>query len=171
FVEKHSIVEQILREDNNGIYGLMDFSTRDRYRHVVESIAKQSKLPEQEVARMAIELMQENASANDKDARTSHVGYYLVGPGLMQTEKQANARIPVREKIRRGLKREALAVYLSFIMLISLAITVVVLMRAYSDTKNHWLLGAIAFIALLCTSQLAVSVVNFFSSLWVKPDL
>ena len=44
FVETHSIVEQTLRKDNEGIYGLMDFATRDRYRHVVEHIAKKSKL-------------------------------------------------------------------------------------------------------------------------------
>jgi len=171
FVENHSVVEQILKEDNDGIYGLMDFSTRDRYRHVVESIAKQSKLSEREVALIAIQLMHENADANNKDARTSHVGYYLVGPGLIQTEKRANARIPILEKIKRGLKRKALVVYLSSIMLISLAITAYVLLRAYSDTKNHWFLASIAFIALLCASQLAVSVVNFFSSLWVKPNL
>src|SRR5450432_797426 len=42
FVEKHSIVEQTLRQDNEGVYGLMDFATRDRYRHVVELIAKKS---------------------------------------------------------------------------------------------------------------------------------
>ena len=41
FVEKHSLVEQILREDPS-VYAGMDFATRDRYRHVVEEIAKQS---------------------------------------------------------------------------------------------------------------------------------
>lgn len=40
FVETNSIVEQILCEDNEQVYGSMDFSTRDRYRHVVEQIAK-----------------------------------------------------------------------------------------------------------------------------------
>src|SRR5437868_13476369 len=32
FVESTSVVEQALREDPAGIYGLMDFATRDRYR-------------------------------------------------------------------------------------------------------------------------------------------
>ena len=40
FVETMSVVEQILREDPGGVYGRMDFATRDRYRHVVEKIAK-----------------------------------------------------------------------------------------------------------------------------------
>ena len=36
FVETMSVVEQTLREDTGGVYGKMDFPTRDRYRHVVE---------------------------------------------------------------------------------------------------------------------------------------
>ena len=35
FVESHSVVEKTLLEDKAGVYGLMDFATRDRYRHVV----------------------------------------------------------------------------------------------------------------------------------------
>src|SRR6185312_14495661 len=36
FVETHSVVEQTLHEDPADVYGQMDFSTRDRYRHAVE---------------------------------------------------------------------------------------------------------------------------------------
>ena len=56
FVETMSVVEQTLREDNGGVYGKMDFATRDRYRHVVEKMAKSSRLSESEVARKAIDL-------------------------------------------------------------------------------------------------------------------
>ena len=64
FVETMSAVEQILREDTGGIYGRMDFATRDRYRHVVEKIAKHSRLSESEVARAAIQLAHQNASTS-----------------------------------------------------------------------------------------------------------
>ena len=50
FVETLSVAEQKLREDPVAIYGMMDFATRDRYRHVVEKISKQSRLTEGEVA-------------------------------------------------------------------------------------------------------------------------
>jgi cyclic beta-1,2-glucan synthetase len=39
----------------------MDFATRDRYRHVVEKIAKSSPHSESEVARRAIQLAREGA--------------------------------------------------------------------------------------------------------------
>ena len=50
FVEEESAVEQTLRRDPAGIYGRMDFESRDRYRHVVERLARRSPLAEQEVA-------------------------------------------------------------------------------------------------------------------------
>ena len=56
FVERMSAVEQVLREDPAGVYDKMDFATRDRYRHVVEKIAKGSLLSEGEVALEAIGL-------------------------------------------------------------------------------------------------------------------
>ena len=42
FVERASVVEQTLRQDPSGAYPEMDFSSRDRYRGVVERIAKRS---------------------------------------------------------------------------------------------------------------------------------
>ncbi|MCX5886760.1 MAG: cyclic beta 1-2 glucan synthetase, partial [Proteobacteria bacterium] len=62
FVETMSIVEQTLREDPGGVYGKMDFATRDRYRHAVEKIAKSSGRSETEVARQAIQLAGEAAA-------------------------------------------------------------------------------------------------------------
>ena len=59
FVESMSVVEMKLREDPGGHYGRMDFATRDRYRHVVEEIAKGTRLSESEVARKAIQLAHE----------------------------------------------------------------------------------------------------------------
>jgi cyclic beta-1,2-glucan synthetase len=81
FVETRSVVEQILREDPAGVYSRMDFATRDRYRHVVETTAKQSGVEEGEVARRAVRMARENAAAAAPDARAAHVGFYLVDKG------------------------------------------------------------------------------------------
>src|SRR4029078_7624973 len=55
FVEAVSVVEATLRREPSGVYTTMDFATRDRYRHVVEEIAKGSSLSENEVAGLAVE--------------------------------------------------------------------------------------------------------------------
>ncbi|MDO9530729.1 MAG: cyclic beta 1-2 glucan synthetase, partial [Deltaproteobacteria bacterium] len=86
FVETQSVVEQNLREDTNGVYGKMDFPTRDRYRHVIEEIAKSSRHSESEVARQAIQLAREGAARKGGDDRTAHVGFYLIDKGLAQRE-------------------------------------------------------------------------------------
>jgi len=81
FVERMSVVEQTLREDPRGTYSKMDFATRDRYRHVVEKIAKSGRIPEREVAIKAIRLARESAAHEDESQdgfdRAAHVGYYL----------------------------------------------------------------------------------------------
>src|SRR5439155_6623053 len=92
FVETMSVVEQALREDPGGVYGRMNFATRDRYRHVVENIAKSSPLTEGEVAGQAIQLAQERAAGASGDDRAAHVGFYLVDKGLPQLRRTANTR-------------------------------------------------------------------------------
>ena len=171
FVETHSIVEQTLLKDNEGTYGLMDFATRDRYRHVVELIAKKSTSTEHEVAEMAIQLMHENAAAASGDQRMAHVGYYLIGQGVIQTKKLANIRESGIQKMQQAIRRKALPVYMICIFLITFAIAGIILLIADADTKNTWLLVVITLLTLLCASQLAISVVNFFATLLVKPNL
>ena len=80
-------------------------------------------------------------------------------------------RVPAFESVRHTLKKHTLKMYLGFILLITLAISAAILTKAYSDTKNTWLLLAIAILLLLSISQLAIAVVNFLSTLLVKPHL
>jgi hypothetical protein len=56
FVETMSVVEQTLRTDPGTAYAAMDFASRDRYRHVIETMAKASGLSEATVASHAIAL-------------------------------------------------------------------------------------------------------------------
>ncbi len=74
FVEDTSIIESTLRRDINGIYGKMDFHTRDQYRHAIEKIAMYSNLSEQAVAEKVIKTAKENEFNNDP--RLSH-GYQV----------------------------------------------------------------------------------------------
>ena len=171
FVETHSIVEYTLREDQKGIYSSMDFFTRDQYRHVVEQIARKSKLTENDVARIAIKLALENVATLEMDPGKSHVGYYLVGLGVAQTKKLAEMQEPVNQKIKQLLHRYNLTIYVSAVFLISLVISAVILINANLETTANRILITVALLLLICTSLLAVSVVNFFSTLLVKPHL
>ncbi len=90
--EMLSSAEQILRQDPNGIYGLMDFESRDFYRHEVEKLARAYRVSEIHVAHLAVECADNGEGKTPQD----HVGYYLVGKGrktLLHTlEKSAGRR-------------------------------------------------------------------------------
>jgi hypothetical protein len=120
FVETMSTVEKTLREDTGRVYGKMDFSTRDHYRHVVEKIAKNGRLSESEVATQALRLALEGAAKNGPDDRTAHVGFYLIDKGLAELEHLAEVRLPVSEALRKLSSRFPLLLYIGMIMLMTM---------------------------------------------------
>ena len=170
FVEATSVVEQKLREDPGGLYGRMDFATRDRYRHIVEAIAKGSQLSEAEVARKAIQLAHAgNAGQDGEDDRTAHVGFYLVDKGRPRLERAADMRIPASEVLGRLGRRVPLLLYLGGIVTITVALSVALLATAGATGLFDPVLALLAALLLLATSQLAVSMVNWLATLLVTP--
>ena len=61
--EDVSLVHRVLDADAAQVYARMDFKTRDRYRHAIEEIAKWSRKPELEIARLAVGLSQQSAES------------------------------------------------------------------------------------------------------------
>jgi hypothetical protein len=101
FVEAMSVVDQTLRSDPGAAYAGMDFASRDRYRHVVEEVAKASGLSEDAVACRAIELARASAVRHGGDDRRAHVGFYLADPGLPDLQVASGARLRPAAALRR----------------------------------------------------------------------
>jgi len=171
FVESQSIVNTILLEDLDGVYAGMNFETRDRYRHVVENIAKESNLAEEEVARITIQLVQQNIPASGSDQRIAHVGYYLVGEGIALTRKALKMDASALNSLQNITKKYSFPIYIFFILLITTGISTAIFLKVQSETNNIWLLVLVSILALLCGSQLAIALVNFFATLLVKPNI
>ncbi|MGZ5618472.1 MAG: cyclic beta 1-2 glucan synthetase, partial [Usitatibacter sp.] len=173
FVETMSVVEKKLREDPGGLYGRMDFATRDRYRHVVEEIARASPLTESEVARKAIQLANEGAAGaagrSGDDDRAAHVGFYLVDKGRPRLERAARMRLSASEAFRRAGRRIPLALYLGAIALITAVFTATLLTMAHGEGVADGVLVALGILLLLAASQLAVGVANWLATLLVTP--
>jgi cyclic beta-1,2-glucan synthetase len=169
FVEKMSAVEQTLREDTNGIYGKMDFATRDRYRHVVEKIAKRSRLSEGEVARKAIDLSHNTAASKGGEDRTAHVGFYLIDKGFPHLEQSAEVHQSTLDALQKLGRRFPFLLYLSAIMLMTLIFTGGLLSKAYFGDMNGWSLALVGILSLLCTSQLSIALVNWIATLLATP--
>ncbi len=148
----------------------MDFFTRDRYRHVVEEIAKSSRHSESQVARQAIQLAREGAARQGGDDRTAHVGFYLIDKGLAQLERTVERRCSPFEALRRVGRRFPLLLYVGMIMLVTAIITGSFLAKAQADGLSAWILGLIGILSLLGASHLAIALVNWLATLLVRPQ-
>lgn len=180
FVEAMSGVERQLREDPAGVYARMDFGTRDSYRHVVERIARHSALTESEVARHAVQLARQsvrthqaqpiNPAASTPDAM-DHVGYYLVGDGRTLLERAAQVQYGWQVLLQRWARTVPVPLYLGAIAWLTVLASAVLLQaaRGQSLTRWQWLVMGVA--ALLATSQLAVTLVNWAVCQWVRPKV
>ena len=169
FVETMSTVEQILGEDPDGAYGRMDFATRDRYRHVVEKIARSTRQSEGDVARLAIQLAYKSAAGKGSDDRTAHVGFYLIDRGLLQLERAAEVWLPIAEALQRLFCRFPLLLFLGAIMLLTVSFTGSLLVKTHADGLHGWNLALMGVLAVLGTSHLAVALVNWLATLLTPP--
>jgi len=166
FFESVSLVEKVLARDPAGAYSSQDFATRDRYRHVVETLGKRDGSREIATAERAISLAEE---ARDETRR--HVGYFLIDAGRPALENAVGYRPPVGEAARRFVLRRPAPLYLSAIGLATLALELAAVEYARRSGAGPGILAATFLLALLPASELALTVVNFATGLLFPPRL
>ena len=167
FVEEQSVVEKIIRTDPAGVYASMDFATRDAYRHTIERVAKWSGKPESDIATLAIQLATDHKS--EADDRLTHVGFFLTGKGVRVLEQRAEVRIPLSFLLKRLGRKFPLTFYLGSILVFTIAAVCPLVLWIHRLGVGGWVLGVFSFLIALCASQLAVSLVNWFCTVFVKP--
>jgi cyclic beta-1,2-glucan synthetase len=169
FVETMSVVEQTLRLDIDGVYANMDFYTRDDYRHQVEALAKNSGLNENEIAKIAIEFARHSHAENIFDKRKSHVGYYLIGKGVVQTEKLARVQLSAIQSVRKKILTFKNILYNLGAILITLIIASAMIVAATANNLSIGWLIMMGIVSLIVASHLAIAMVNWVVTLWIKP--
>ena len=167
FVEAMSVVELKLREDPGGLYARMDFATRDRYRHVVEEIARAAAGSESEVAGHAIRLARAPPAGCDP-GRATHVGFYLLDAGRPMLERAMGMRMNPGVALRR-IAPLLPAAYMGAIASATLACAAALLARAWSDGARDEMLIALALLLVPALSQLAVGMVNWLAPIFLEP--
>ncbi len=135
FFEQVSRVDQVLRSEPMGVYAAMDFETRNRYRGVVEALARHATRSEEDVAQAAVELTR---AAQEQDpgpgftiSRKAHVGFYLIDAGRAALEKKVGYRPGVRVRLRGWLLAHPTTTYLGRITLFSLLMLAALLTYVY----------------------------------------
>ncbi|MCO6431985.1 MAG: hypothetical protein J5J00_14090 [Deltaproteobacteria bacterium] len=176
--ESVSSVEQVLKRDPSGLHHKCDFKTRDRYRHVVERIAKRSNIPEIDVANAVVSLAKTRHEQLLRDdsieplflLKRTHIGFYLIGPGVQDLESSLGVTPKFTVRAGRWLHRNAFLFYgLAVVVLTSLAVFHAV---AYSLESGASRLAAIAVGLLFAVpaSDLAINLVQWLVTRLVAPD-
>jgi cyclic beta-1,2-glucan synthetase len=155
FFEAVSLVDEVLRGGSG--HAAMDFATRDTYRHAVEVLARGSGRSELDVAREAIAHARRADSAGDD--RRMDAGFYLVGNGRAILETALGYRAP---PLRRLVRRYGLATpgYLGTIAVLSGAVIALPLLAAGAAGVGPWGLVALALLAAVPASDLAIALLN-----------
>ncbi|MDQ6647288.1 MAG: cyclic beta 1-2 glucan synthetase, partial [Pseudomonadota bacterium] len=171
FVERSSVVERYLREDPAGVYAAMDFATRDRYRHVIEAMARHHRLTESQVAEATLAMARAAETVTTGPSNSGHVGFYLIDKGLPQLERSFNVHPRLAERLRRGFDRAPLPIYLGLLALLTLAFAQPLVAAAARDNLSLWTLIALAVPAAILASQLGLSLLNWMATLTIAPQL
>jgi cyclic beta-1,2-glucan synthetase len=161
FFESVSLIDPLLGEDPAGVYGQMDFETRDRYRHVIERISKRTKNEELDVGRYALKLAEDSRVNGKKEISRLHVGYYLIDDGLLELESAFSYRPYVTERLRRTFLRHAALGYLGSIAILTMLIVAVLCFYAWYAGAGNVLIIVFAILSIIPASDLTVSVLNW----------
>ncbi|MCB1243342.1 MAG: cyclic beta 1-2 glucan synthetase [Akkermansiaceae bacterium] len=168
FVETMSVVEATLRRDPTGVYGSMDFVTRDRYRHCVETLSRQSGVDEVSVAGEAVRLASAAAHGGSDTARTTHVGYYLIDKGQPELERVVRVRFSLRRFLIRKVKGLPVVCYVGSLLLVTAAMTLLFLTGSHLFDWHDWRIWLLLIPGIVSISQMAVTLVNLMTNLLVK---
>jgi cyclic beta-1,2-glucan synthetase len=166
FVESTSLVERTLRKDPAHLYSLMDFKTRDAYRHRIEEIAKKSNIGELSLAQKVLELSRLEKST---DIEKRHVGFYLSGSKRELLESKINYRKTFTEKFHIALKKSGGFYYVFSTFIIAALFVLLFIYSASSIGINYLVPFSILFgIPALAAGELFT---RFFLIRIFKPQL
>ena len=169
FFESVSLIDPLLAADPAGAYALMDFATRDRYRHVIERLSRRTGVAELEIGQRVLDLAQRADQPNTRKDATTHVGYYLIDDGLPQLEAAVALRPSIREQAGRLMQRHSTIGYLGTITVATSIIVVLLTFYAALAGATGLMMAVVALLSVVPASDLATSFMNWVVTLCVKP--
>ncbi len=160
YVERVSLIEQVLQRDPPGVYVRMDFTGRDRYRHAVEELAEPTGEAQVRVALRAIESARQAAETQGLGSSAAHVGHHLIGRGRRDLEIDVAHHPRLKQRLKRGLFAHATLFYLGSIALLSALPVALAVVIARVAQASPWTWGWVGVVALIPASDLAVALVQ-----------
>ncbi|HXE05636.1 MAG TPA: glucoamylase family protein [Bryobacteraceae bacterium] len=156
--------DAILRQDPAGVYGRMDFESRELYRKRIAFIACRSDCSESQVAQAALDLARQETAHPELDERIRrrmiHVGYYIVEKGLPLLALRVGFHPPVSWRTRQFIVSRAEDFYIDSILVLTILVIAAAIFPVLPGAA-HFIGIAIAILILLApAAQVAVDLVN-----------
>jgi len=169
YVEGVSLIEQILQRDPPGVYGRMEFPSRDRYRHAVEALADPTGEAQVRVALRAIESARQAAEKLGAESRSAHVGYHLIGGGRRELESDVAHHRPLRRQLERLLFEQATPIYLGALALLTGLGVAIAVGASRASHAPPWMWIWVGALALVPASEFAVALMHRVVHRIVRP--
>lgn len=167
--ESLSKVEHILRQDPCNIYTLMDFESRDHYRHEVEKLARAYRTSEIHVADRAVECAESGNGRTPQD----HVGYYLVGKGRRTLLSVLGKSTKGRWRPSFALAKKPMLSYVGLIAFITIFLVSFLIYYAYSHSNKYAIIlsALTALLVFIPCSEFALNLANTVLSHIFRPTM
>lgn len=167
--EAVSLVERVLQRDPAGVYGSMDFLSRDRYRQAVEELAPASGEAQVRVGLRAVESARVAAEAGSSVGRAAHVGHHLIGPRRPDLETDLAYRPSLARRFRRLVFAHATAAYLGSIGLLTASLVALGLAYVGAMGGTPATAAWTAVLLLLPASEVAIAFVQRLAARLAPP--
>ena len=168
YVESVSLVEAVLHRDPAGVYGLMDFRSRDRYRQAVEDLSDGTGESQLRVALRTVESARQ-AAESGQTGRAVHVGHHLIGRGRPDLEVDVAYHPRLLRRLRRFVFAHATSAYLGAIASLTALLLAVGFFYAHGQGGSAWPHAWVALLLLLPASELATAVVQRLAARFAAP--
>ncbi|MBI4238709.1 MAG: phosphorylase [Deltaproteobacteria bacterium] len=161
FFEAVSLVEAVLRTHPG--YCRMDFTSRDRYRHGLEELARFAPLSELAVARLVMakvaaaqQALDTGAPASALQIRATDPGYYLISAGRVPLECEIGGTPRWSQRAIRWLRGHAGPLFIGSIVTLTVGLVAIAALLG-PLAGPLWLLS---LLSLLPASEISVAVTN-----------
>jgi len=168
--ERSSLVEHVLQRDPAGVYARMDFLSRDRYRHVVESLAGPRGEDQVDVAQHCVDEARRVADAESIASRGAHVGDHLIGRRKAAFRAKLRRPPEVRTRLHAAALAHATAVYLGVLAILTSTGMLAAAWYAYGHGGGIVMALIAALLAFLPASELATALVQRLVAARVRPQ-
>ena len=171
FFEAVSLVERRMR--SHPTYAIMDFASRDRYRHAIEELARYSSHTELAVAQAVLQKIEAATTTANSLAgnlpRGLDPGYFLIAEGRPRVEIELNYRPPPLQRLKRFYSHYPAANYLASIAILTTCIAAALIWNSVAMGLTTTEIIVLGLLSLFPASDIAVALVNRLVTRAFKP--